>query len=61
MIPNPPPPPPCRSYTTTLWRGWHETKESKQRSIDYKIFMEGWRAGFNSKNPKLKVDKPIDT
>lgn len=47
--PTPPPGPPGRSYRDFLFLGLVETKESKQKSHDYDIFMQGYWAGRDSK------------
>lgn len=47
--PPPPPGPPCRAYKESFFsKGLIETKESKQKTHDYEVYMEGYRAGANS-------------
>jgi len=43
--PVPPPGPPTRSFREG-WFGFRETKESKARLAEYKVYMRGWKDGF---------------
>lgn len=48
-IPPPPPtPPPCRAFKQTFFSGFAETKESKQKTWDWKNYIRGYGEGFKA-------------
>ena len=34
--------PPCQEFKETFWKGLVETKESKQKRLDYQNYIRGW-------------------
>lgn len=56
--PSPPEGPPCRTFKQTLLSGLIETKESKQKTLDWENYIRGYRAASGTWRTK---NYPNDT